>query len=173
MEPADFRKLDEDLRRGKVPSNWTSDVEGADPSTVLIMMWAGRLSRRVDAFYQKALRRHGLKYSDFSVLSILRFSGAVSPKQLNTTLAISSGGLTKAIQRLERKGLVKRAPDPEDGRGTLLSLTAKAERLIVPIFKENIEVHEKLFHGLSPRDRKRIASALRDLLDTFEETRGG
>ncbi len=168
MAPVDFKKLDSDLRLGKVPANWISDVEGGDPSTALIIMWAGRLSRRVDAFYQETLREHGLQYSDFSVLSILRFSGAISPKQLNTTLAITSGGLTKTIQRLEKEELVRRAPDPEDGRGTLVSLTGKGERVIAPIFKKNIEAHEAIFSDLSKTDRERIATALRDLLDVFE-----
>ena len=168
MAPTDFKQLDEDLRRGKVPASWIADMEGSDASTALIIMWAGRLARRVDAFYQETLRGYGLQYSDFSVLSILRFSGAVSPKQLNTTLAITSGGLTKTIQRLEREGFVSRAPDPEDGRGTLVSLTKQGERFLEPVFKETIEAHEEILHGLSKADRDRIATALRDLLDAFE-----
>ena len=164
----DFDKLDEDLRRGAVPEAWISDIEDVDPSTVLIMMWAGRLARRVDAFYQESLREHGMQYSDFSVLAILRFSGAIAPKHLNTYLAITSGGLTKTIQRLERDGLAKRAPDQDDGRGTLVSLTKRGERFMTPIFKQNVEAHESLLSELSRADRKRIAVALRDLLDVFE-----
>ena len=171
MAPADFRQLEADLRRGKVPASWISDIEGSHASTALIIMWAGRLARRVDAFYQETLRGYGLQYSDFSVLSILRFSGAISPKQLNTTLAITSGGLTKTIRRLEREGFVSRAPDPEDGRGTLVSLTKKGERYLEPVFKENIEAHEEIFRDLPKADRERIATALRDLLDAFERGR--
>ncbi len=167
MEPADFKKLESDLRRGEVPASWMG-VEGGDPGTTLIMMWAGRLSRRVDAYYQEILREHGLQYSDFSVLSILRFSGPIAPKQLNTYLAITSGGLTKTIQRMEREGLVQRAPDPEDGRGTLVSLTAKGERVLMPILGETVTAHELLFEDLSQEDRGRIATALRELLDVFE-----
>ncbi len=168
----DFEQLDADLRRGKVPADWISEDAGGDPSTVLIIMWAGRLARRVDAFYQETLREHGLLYSDFSVLSILRFSGPIAPKQLNTTLAITSGGLTKTIQRMEREGLVRRAPDPDDGRGTLVSLTRKGEQVIAPIFEKNIEAHEAIFSDLSKTDRERIATALRDLLDVFEAGSG-
>jgi DNA-binding MarR family transcriptional regulator len=168
MAPTDFKQLDRDLRRGKVPASWMADMAGSDASTALIIMWAGRLARRVDAFYQETLRGYGLQYSDFSVLSILRLSGAISPKQLNTTLAITSGGLTKTIQRLERAGFVSRAPDPEDGRGTLVSLTNEGKRYLEPVFKETIEAHEEIFRDLSKTDRKRIATALRDLLDAFE-----
>jgi DNA-binding MarR family transcriptional regulator len=167
MEPADFKKLESDLRRGEVPASWLG-VEGGDPSTALIMMWAGRFARRVDAFYQELLREHGLQYSDYSVLAILRSSGPIAPKQLNTYLAITSGGLTKTIQRMEREGLVQRAPDPDDGRGTLVSLTEKGERTIAPILSKTVAAHEILFQDLSKDDRGRIATALRDLLDVFE-----
>ena len=168
MKTDELGSLDQQLRRGEVPDGWLPPLEGFDPNTALIIMWAGRLSRRVDAFYQEALRSYGLKYSDYAVLSLLRFSGVMSPKRLNVFLAITSGGLTKTIQRLEAKALVQRESDPEDGRGTLVSLTKKGERTVTRIFKEDVRAHEDLLCDLSSADRKRIAFALRDLLDAFE-----
>lgn len=168
MEIEDLEALEDRLRRGDVPKAWLPAMEGGDPSTLLLIMWAGRLSRRVDAFYQEALRGSDLKYSDYAVLSLLRFSGSRSPKQLNAYLAITSGGLTKTIQRLEKKKLVAREADPDDGRGTLISLTKKGERLVTRLFAEDVEAHEALLGDLSSAARKRIAFALRDLLDAFE-----
>ena len=167
-EMGDLRSLDRQLRRGKVPDGWLPAGENSDPNTVLVIMWAGRLSRRVNAYYQEALRSYGLRYSDYAVLSLLRFSGAMSPKRLNAFLAITSGGLTKAIQRLESKQLVRREPDSEDGRGTLLSLTKQGERTVLRIFSEDVRAHEDLLRDLSSTGRKRIASALREVLDAFE-----
>jgi len=90
MTIVDLEKLDAQLRRGEIPSSWLPDLKGFDPATVLIILWAGRLSRRVEAFYQEALRPHGMQYSDYSVLALLRFSGAMSPKRLTQYLAITS-----------------------------------------------------------------------------------
>jgi len=168
MKPDGLEKLEGRLRRGEIPEGWLPAFDDYDPSTILIIMWAGRLSRRVDAFYQEALRADGLKYSDYAVLSLLRFSGALSPKQLNARLAITSGGLTKTIQRLEKRQLVGRRPDPADGRGTLLSITKKGERTVTRLFDQDVEAHEELLAGVSGAGRKRIASALRELLDAFE-----
>ena len=168
----EFEKLEARLRRGEVPGAWRPLLSGADPATVLIMMWAGRLSRRVAAFYQGVLRPHGLFYPDYAVLSLLRFSGPMSPKNLNRTLAITSGGLAKSIDRLEAAGQVRRARDPEDGRGTLVALTKKGERTVAQIFDDDLEAHEHQFQGLTAADRRRIASALRELLDAFEEPLG-
>jgi MarR family 2-MHQ and catechol resistance regulon transcriptional repressor len=168
MEIQEFDKLDGELRRGEIPSNWMPGLENVDPSTLLIIMWAGRLSRRVDAYYQEALREHSLQYSDYSVLCLLRFSGAMSPKQLNQFLAITSGGLTKTIQRLEKEKLVRREADPDDGRGTRISLSKKGEKVFEKVFTHDAQAHEQLFQGLSKTDRKRIAKSLRDLIDVFE-----
>ncbi len=168
MKANDLEILDRQLRSGRIPEDWLPTSEGVDPSTVLITLWAGRLSRRVESFYQEALRSWGLQYSDYAVLSMLRFSGALSPKSLNVFMAITSGGLTKTIQRLEAKGLVRREPDPNDGRGTLISLTKKGERTVTRIFAEDVKAHEELLADFPATDRKRIASALRDLLDAFE-----
>jgi DNA-binding MarR family transcriptional regulator len=92
----------------------------------------------------------------------------MSPKRINVSLAITSGGLTKTIQRLESKRLVRREPDPDDGRGTLVSLTKQGERIVMRVFSEDVRAHEYLLCDLSSAGRKRIASALRDLLDAFE-----
>jgi DNA-binding MarR family transcriptional regulator len=166
----DIETIESRLRSGEVPKAWMPAIDQCDPSTLLIIMWAGRLSRRVDAFYQEALRSSDLKYSDYAVLSLLRFSGPMSPKQLNAYLAITSGGLTKTIQRMEKKGLVARNENPDDGRGTLISLTRAGERLVIRLFAEDVEAHEDLLSDLSGTQRKRIAVALRDLLDAFEST---
>jgi len=170
--PVEFEKLDALLRRGEVPDSWRALSSGADPAILLLMMWAGRLSRRVEAFYQRVLRPHGLRYSDYAVLSMLRFSGALPPKTLNRHLAITPGGLTKSVDRLEAARLVRRAPDPDDGRGTLVALTRKGERTIAKAFGDDLEAHERLFGGLTAAKRKRIASALRELLDAFEAPSG-
>ncbi len=168
MKTDDLESLDQLLRQGQIPKGWLPAIEDVDPATVLIIMWSGRLSRRVDAFYKEALRPHGLQYSDYAVLSLLRYSGALSPKRLNAFLAITSGGLTKTIQRLEKQQLIRREPDPEDGRGTLVSLSKKGLRILARVFTEDVRAHEELLSDLSSAGRKRIASALRDLLDAFE-----
>ena len=168
MRTDDLEKLEGELRRGEIPESWLPAFDDFDPSTILIIMWAGRLSRRVDAFYKDALRADGLQYSDYAVLSLLRFSGALSPKQLNARLAITSGGLTKTIQRLEKRQLVARRADPTDGLGTLLSITKKGKRTVTRLFDRDVQAHEELLAGVSSAGRKRVASALRELLDAFE-----
>ena len=58
----------------------------------------------------------------------------MSPSQLAAALGLSSGGMTKAITRLEAAGLVKRIPDPSDGRGVLVELTSRGKQLAFVAF---------------------------------------
>jgi DNA-binding MarR family transcriptional regulator len=51
-------------------------------------------------------------------------------------------------------------------------LTKKGERLVGRVFDSDVQAHEQLFRGLSGSDRKRIAGALRELLDAFEDPAG-
>jgi DNA-binding MarR family transcriptional regulator len=50
-----------------------------------------------------------------------------------------------------------------------VALTPKGQREIAKVFGDDLEAHEQLFRGLSPTKRRRIAVALRELLDVFEE----
>ena len=50
-----------------------------------------------------------------------------------------------------------------------MALTPKGQRAIAKAFGDDLEAHEQLFRGLSPAKRRRIAAALRELLDVFEE----
>ncbi|MBW2274352.1 MAG: winged helix-turn-helix transcriptional regulator [Deltaproteobacteria bacterium] len=172
-DPSELGKIDALLRAGDVPEAWKPLLEAAEPATLLIMMWAGRLGRRVEAFYQQTLRPHGLKYSDYALLLLLRLAGPHSPKNLNRHLAITPGGQTKSIDRLEKGGLVRRRPDPEDGRSTRILLTKKGERMVAKIFASDLKAHEAIFTDLDGDARMRIAAALRDLLDAFEGENAG
>ena len=60
------------------------------------------------------------------MLSALRIAGPphrLSPSRLGRGLMMSSAGVTSRIDRLERRGLVRRLPDPHDRRGVIVELT--------------------------------------------------
>ena len=67
-----------------------------------------------------------LKISQFTVLNhLVRLGGDWSPARLASAFQVTKGAITNTLQRLESRGLVKVVSDPSDGRGKLVSLTAK------------------------------------------------
>src|SRR6266446_4422527 len=73
-----------------------------------------------------AFADHGLETWEFDVLSALRRQGPpfqLTPGALLRATLVTSGTMTNRIDRLVRKGLVRREPDPRDKRGVLVTLT--------------------------------------------------
>ena len=80
------------------------------------------LARRQDAVFG----RFGLGRGEVGALSALRVSGPpyrLSPTHLAKGLMLSSAGITSRIDRLERRGFVRRLADPNDRRGVMVELT--------------------------------------------------
>ncbi|WP_240609828.1 MarR family winged helix-turn-helix transcriptional regulator [Billgrantia endophytica] len=102
------------------------------------------------------------------MLATLRRSGAshtLGPTQLFETLMVSSGGMTNRLDRLERAGLIVRAPNPEDRWGTLVSLTEKGLELVDRIVPLHVENEARALATLSREEQKTLNALLAKLLD--------
>jgi DNA-binding MarR family transcriptional regulator len=71
-------------------------------------------------------RSTSLSQLDLHALEHLEASGALTPRQLQQRLGLTSGAVTALIDRLERVGWVARAPNPDDRRSVLVGLSARA-----------------------------------------------
>jgi DNA-binding MarR family transcriptional regulator len=137
----------------------------------------GRLFRLVqlaDAALGQELRRHGLQHGWFDVLAALRRAGApyeLNPTELIRATLLSSGGLTKRVDRLEEAGLVARRPDPKDRRGTLVRLTRRGKRIVDRALEAHLANEERLLSSLSAADRHSLDDLLRKLLVSLEQGR--
>jgi DNA-binding MarR family transcriptional regulator len=71
------------------------------------------------------LRPHGLTFARYEALVLLAFSrrGALPLRVIGERLMVHPTSVTNTVDRLERHGLVRRLPNPRDGRGTLAEIT--------------------------------------------------
>ncbi|MCW3475862.1 MarR family winged helix-turn-helix transcriptional regulator [Limobrevibacterium gyesilva] len=109
------------------------------------------------------LAQHGLRYPAYAVLATLRASGApfrMSPSRLQATMLFTSGGVSNMLRRLEAQGLVCRAADPADGRGTIVELTAKGLALADAAMADHAGVERRLAAMLSGAEQDILASLL-------------
>jgi DNA-binding MarR family transcriptional regulator len=134
----------------------------------------GRLFRAVqltNAPLTQDLARHGLQPGWFDLLAALRRAGApyeLNPTQLMHTTMLSSGGMTKRLDRMAEAGLVERRPDPTDRRGTLARLTRRGRTVIDRAIETHVANEERLLRSLSAADRGRLDDLLRSLLSDLE-----
>ena len=113
-------KMPEELL-AQMKKNWPAAVTPASEVTTHIY-------RLNDLFVTDARRhtaRHGVSYTELQVLVWLRSAPGheLAPTELYSAILISSGGLTKILHGLERRGLIARVADGADRRSRRVRLT--------------------------------------------------
>jgi DNA-binding MarR family transcriptional regulator len=158
----------EDLTR-----DWAAEYAdlNLDHSSLPALVRLARLGVLLDAFQHDVLEPFELTPSDYGVLAALRRAGppyTLKPSQLYSRLRRSSGGMTKILKRLEAAGHIERSPDPEDGRGTRVVLTARGRSLQDRVFQAYMTATSSLMSPLSKRQRHDSEESLGALLAVFE-----
>ncbi|MEU8819393.1 MarR family transcriptional regulator [Actinoplanes sp. NPDC048796] len=128
---------------------------------------AGHLTDQLTVVY----RRYGLGEGDFDVLAALRRAGAPferAPGELAAHTMVTTGAMTKRIDRLERDGLVTRRPSTTDGRGRVVALTDAGRTLIDQAFTDHMRNERRLLDELSPADAAALETILTRWLARLE-----
>jgi MarR family 2-MHQ and catechol resistance regulon transcriptional repressor len=124
------------------------------------------LARATDAVSRHAradIARHGLADTEFGVLELLYHKGPLPVCEAQRRILLQSGSTTYVIDKLVRKKLLRRTPNPKDKRGTLLVLTSKGRTLMARVFPEHAETLRRAMRGLSQAEQKRAAELVRKL----------
>src|SRR6185369_12022646 len=125
------------------------------------------LARRQDAVFG----RFGLGRGEVGALSALRIAGPphrLSPTHLAKGLMLSSAGVTSRIDRLERRGLVRRLDDPNDRRGVLIELTDQGRQVVDEAVAALAISDRQLLDRLDPEEVEQLEGLLRKVLALLE-----
>jgi DNA-binding MarR family transcriptional regulator len=107
------------------------------------------------------------------VLGALLLAGSrqqLSPTQLFKGLMLSSAGITSRLDRLERRGYVKRARHPKDRRGVLVELTEAGRKVLDQAIATDARGEQELLAVLTGEDQRALVAILRKLLAGLEPT---
>ena len=105
----------------------------------------------------------GLGFSDFAVLEVLLHKGPAPVNRIGELVHLTSGSITAAIDRLERKSLVARTADPSDRRARVVHLTEAGRKLIEAAFQDHVAAMEKATSGLTAVERGEAVALLKKL----------
>jgi DNA-binding MarR family transcriptional regulator len=145
---------------------WRRERPELDPSPIGVIGRISRLARELEQRLETVYREHGLEPGWHDVLATLRRNGPpyqLRPTDFSGQLMLTSSGTTKRLDRLEQADLVTRAPDPEDRRGTLITLTAAGHELIDTVTEAHLDNERRLLDALTNDERRRLADLLRKL----------
>ena len=155
----------------RIVGAWRWERPDLDVAPLEVLSRVTRLARHLDRARSAAFARHQLETWEFDVLAALRRSGPpyrLSPGQLVAQTMVTSGTMTNRIDRLAGRGLVRRLPDPADGRGVMVSLEDSGRRLADAALADLLQVERDVLAVLGSGEHERLSGLLRDLLTALE-----
>ncbi len=126
-------------------------------------------ARAIRVAYDQRLAVHELNLSQASLLAYLNESGPLSQTQLADQLGLGRPATGTVIDGLERRGLVRRQPDPGDRRVWMIAATQAGKGMVDAITAVDETLRGELRDGISRRDRQRLAQLLLRLQSNLAE----
>lgn len=143
-------------RVSRVQAEWRRERPDIDVSPQGIIGRLHRLAARLTDELTVVYERHGLGEGEFDVLATLRRSGAPferAPGELAAHTMVTTGAMTKRVDRLVSAGLVERRADTVDGRRRIVGLTSRGLEVIDAAFTEHMQNEHRLVDELAASDR--------------------
>lgn len=135
----------------------------------------GRLHRLANALTAELVAvyvEYDLTEAEFDLLASLRRSsaaGELPAGELAAHTMVTTGGLTKRVDRLESRGLVERSAADDDARRRIVRLTPSGTKLIDAAFTAHMANERRLLDDLGPADAAALEPILRRWLARFEQ----
>ncbi|MCU1484292.1 MAG: Transcriptional regulator, MarR family [Actinomycetia bacterium] len=142
----------------------------AESEAQLLFWRLARASFLLESLQEECLEPVELTFVEYTVLRVLD-DGPKSPSRLAEYVVRTTGGMTKIVDRLQRRGLVHRVPDPDDRRGVLVGLTVEGRELGDKASDAYSVGRDRIIERLRAADRRGMESGLDLLIAAFEDDR--
>ncbi|SEK70704.1 MarR family winged helix-turn-helix transcriptional regulator [Nonomuraea pusilla] len=113
----------------------------------------------VDAVYAEAAREHKITPQQGQLLCVL-MAQPYGMGELSAMLRLAKSSLTELVDRSARRGLVRREPDPRDGRAIRVALTEQGAELAETFYTAACRRIDELPSVLGPAERDTLAELL-------------
>jgi len=151
----------------RIVAQWHRERPDVDVTALGILGRLFRVAALAETELAHGLTPHGLQPGWFDLLAALRRAGTpyeLNPTDLMAATMLTSGGVTKRLDRLAEAGLIERRPDPSDRRGTLVRLTTAGRKAIDAAIETHAANEKRLLEPLPAADRRTLDALLRKLL---------
>jgi len=148
----------------RIMSQWARERPDLDVSPQGVIGRLHRVAARLTAELVEVYAEHGLDEGEFDILATLRRSGppySLTPSELAERTMVTSGGISKRVDRCEARGWVTRVVDERDRRGRHVRLTDVGRGLIDRAFAAHMDNEHRLVGLLSADDRGLLEEVLR------------
>jgi len=139
------------------PSSGRADVP--------LQLWVvlARAFDAVERHSRASIARFGLGTTEFGVLEVLYHKGELPVCDVQRRILVESSSTTYVVDKLVKRGLVRRRHSGTDRRVVLLALTSAGRRLIQRIFPPHAHAMRRAVTALPPREQAQAARLLSTL----------
>lgn len=130
--------------------------------------WINRASRTLLKLHESRLRPLGFGMSQMPVLQALDQRGALSQKDLAQLAKVEQPTMAEMLARMERDGVVERQPNPNDGRGSLISLTRRARQRLAKGRDALMQGESEAVVDLTATEKKTLIALLKRVVAALE-----
>jgi MarR family transcriptional regulator, 2-MHQ and catechol-resistance regulon repressor len=111
----------------------------------------------------KDMKKYGVSTTEFMIMELLYHKGKFPLQQIGDRVLITSGSITYNIDKLEKKGLLKRVPCPDDRRVTYAEISSQGKEWFGNLFPGHAEAIDSTMQGLTAEDKKTAIELLKKL----------
>jgi MarR family 2-MHQ and catechol resistance regulon transcriptional repressor len=111
----------------------------------------------------------GLLQPEFRTLCLASDRRQCSMQEIARSLGITKSGVTRLVNRLEKKGYVERLRSPEDGRVCCVKVTPPGRELVKTISRQNQDRIDRIMAKIDPAMQAVIETALRSFVQAIQD----
>lgn len=146
-----------------IQAEWRRERPDLDPSPPAVIGRLHRVAAAITVRLIDTFHEFGLTEGEFDVMASLRRAGAPFERaagDLADHTMITTGGLTKRVDRLEERGLVERHTEESDARRRTIRLTGAGRELIDRAFPAHLENEQRMLAELGDDDTEALEQIL-------------
>jgi DNA-binding MarR family transcriptional regulator len=146
------------VKRSQVmPTDSSAEIEIAEfAGQLFFRLWRASHTRTA-----AALQSIGLTPPLFAVLNYLQAREGAIQQEIGSAMGIDPSTMVSLVDQLERGGLAKRRPHPQDRRAREVLITPKGQRILKRARELAEEVEDEVLQGLSATERRQLVTLLR------------
>jgi len=148
----------------KIEAKNINDMNKEELEEIPISAIISTIHRYHSMYINRKLKDYGITIGQFPILICL--ANDIKPKTQNeiaTTFKLNDGTITRALQKLEEKELIKRKTDPDNKRRNLIVLSKKGKTLAQELNHIDEDWEKDIFVNLSSKDISNLKWALHDI----------
>lgn len=115
--------------------------------------------------FENSISQYDVTSPQFMILKVIHEGTAATPGAISEVIGVDMGAVTRLIDRLVKKGLLKRRPCTEDRRVCYVDLTDKSRKLMPKLTSAADKNNEKFLAALSAQDLDKLHGYLRKIIE--------